>query len=452
MVRWLPQPDAYTRQHDFEEFQSSNPTTPLPATWVENELDAVKHSLDETQDALELIQGDGGALRAGIVTPDSLSASTLALLTISGATIRGDWATATEYAEGDVAAVDESGAPAGTYIAAEDHTSGTFSTDLAAGKWVVLAQSEAVSFPITVAQGGTNAATASAARTNLGAAARGENSDIEELTGLLVPLSVDQGGTGADTGAGARTALGAAAAGANSDITSLSGLTTPLSVAQGGSGVDTAEEALVAFGGAGARNYQVFDAGGTFSKATLPSWVTHVIVEGWSGGGGGGGGRGNDSTRGGGGGGGAYFRKRIAVSALATSETVTIGAGGTGGAQDATTPTAGSTGGTTSFGSHCSATGGAGGPASNGSIQAGVAGGTATGGDINLPGGQSTLSFPDGANGGGGRGGNAAGGGGPGACANVANNGTFPGGGGSAGNHTSGNGGTGGAGLVIVSW
>lgn len=37
----------------------------------------------------------------------------------------------------------------------------------------------------------------------------------------------------------ARTTLGAAAAGANSDITSLAGLTTPLSVAQGGTGVTT---------------------------------------------------------------------------------------------------------------------------------------------------------------------------------------------------------------------
>lgn len=52
-------------------------------------------------------------------------------------------------------------------------------------------------------------------------------------------LAVASGGTGADNAAGARTALGTAASGANSDITSLTGLTTPLTVAQGGTGAAT---------------------------------------------------------------------------------------------------------------------------------------------------------------------------------------------------------------------
>jgi hypothetical protein len=49
-------------------------------------------------------------------------------------------------------------------------------------------------------------------------------------------VAVTNGGTGATTNSGARTNLGAAASGANSDITSLTGLTTALSVAQGGTG------------------------------------------------------------------------------------------------------------------------------------------------------------------------------------------------------------------------
>jgi hypothetical protein len=52
-------------------------------------------------------------------------------------------------------------------------------------------------------------------------------------------LQVLKGGTGASTASGARTNLGAAASGANSDITSLSGLTTPLSVSQGGIGLSS---------------------------------------------------------------------------------------------------------------------------------------------------------------------------------------------------------------------
>jgi len=55
---------------------------------------------------------------------------------------------------------------------------------------------------------------------------------------LSTALSVGNGGTGATSASGARTNLGAAASGANSDITSLTGLTTALSADQGGTGVN----------------------------------------------------------------------------------------------------------------------------------------------------------------------------------------------------------------------
>jgi len=49
-------------------------------------------------------------------------------------------------------------------------------------------------------------------------------------------IAILYGGTGATTASGARTNLGAAASGANSDITSLTGLTTPLAETEGGTG------------------------------------------------------------------------------------------------------------------------------------------------------------------------------------------------------------------------
>jgi len=59
---------------------------------------------------------------------------------------------------------------------------------------------------------------------------------IQSGTWNGTPVAVLYGGTGATTASGARTNLGAASSGANSDITSLSGLTTPLSAPQGGVG------------------------------------------------------------------------------------------------------------------------------------------------------------------------------------------------------------------------
>lgn len=111
------------------------------------------------------------------------------------------------------------------------------------GTNVVAASTGGISFPLTVAQGGTGATTATSARVNLGGTAVGialftASSDASARTTLGSTATGDALFTAASAAA-ARTTLSAAASGANSDITSLSGLTTPLSVAQGGTGAAT---------------------------------------------------------------------------------------------------------------------------------------------------------------------------------------------------------------------
>jgi len=63
--------------------------------------------------------------------------------------------------------------------------------------------------PLAIAVGGTNATTASDARSNLGAAKAGDNTDITSLSGLTTALSINQGGTGGNTAqVGLRNLLG----------------------------------------------------------------------------------------------------------------------------------------------------------------------------------------------------------------------------------------------------
>lgn len=139
----------------------------------------------------------------------------------------------------------------------------------------------------------------------------------------------------------------------------------------------------------GLQSVQVFTSSGTWTK---PSGIKRIIAIGTGGGGGGGGTlAGSDARSAAGGGGGGTCIEVIDVSAT-TSETVTIGAGGAGGTGDNN----GTAGGDTTFGSNFTAGGGPGGTkAANGVNAATVAGGTATGGSLNIVGGQSIPGFTD---------------------------------------------------------
>lgn len=143
---------------------------------------------------------------------------------------------------------------------------------------VVTINSLSLTTPLAITEGGTGAASASAARTALGLGTsatvntgtsgatipllNGTNTwsatqtfsnvtiSAGSITGIT-DLAVADGGTGASTAAGARTNLGAASSGANSDITSITGLSAPLAVNQGGTGSTTASGARANLGVAG---------------------------------------------------------------------------------------------------------------------------------------------------------------------------------------------------------
>lgn len=98
----------------------------------------------------------------------------------------------------------------------------------------------------------------------------------DTTSGVAVPLTIAEGGTSATSASNARTSLGVAASGANADITSLSALSTPLSLAQGGTAKNiTAVAGAVVY--SDADSFEVTAAGTagqvlTSNGAGAPTW------------------------------------------------------------------------------------------------------------------------------------------------------------------------------------
>jgi len=304
----------------------------------------------------------------------------------------------------------------------------------------VNADDVALTVPVTVANGGTAATTAAAARTSLGVPADTNSALFGTVTvrnsvggdGLNLVGNANQGqivaqGASADislvvsskgngsltfynanfgrvcaqfgsapssdtfvtfVGGAALSQLGNNPAGNPLYITSLANLTAGSTVPTPTAGDNSTKIATTAFVATAIGSstpistvaVQKFTASGTY---TPTAGMKFCIIECIGGGGGGGGvtgGSGQIMTAGGGGSGG-YSRTRATAATIGASKAVTIGAGGAGGP---TGTSNGSAGGATSLGAICIANGGAGGQYTQTGVQSGAggAGGTAGTGDI----------------------------------------------------------------------
>lgn len=120
---------SYERGYSFSNFQANAPQTPLPGQKVDQELDNLQRTTRETIDGLNQIRRSDGKLQNGIVTLDALSSEVA-----TGVQPAVPWATETSYLKNAVVFHGT-----GYYRALEDHVSGVFATDLAAGKWLLVA-------------------------------------------------------------------------------------------------------------------------------------------------------------------------------------------------------------------------------------------------------------------------------------------------------------------------
>jgi hypothetical protein len=194
----MAQPPSYTPTTDFSADESANTggRSTVRTAQLDAEFTGIQATLAATLANLSLNQRDDGEVRDERVKLPSLSADVKALLAVGQGLPRGTWLTATAYALRDVVI-----SGANTYICSTAHTSGTFATDLAAVKWLLLALGAAVAasaIPFT--------ATATIAATNVQAAIEEADTEGRALSAaasaataaLATNLAGSAAGTGSD--------------------------------------------------------------------------------------------------------------------------------------------------------------------------------------------------------------------------------------------------------------
>jgi hypothetical protein len=216
----MSQPTLYTRQYNFTDYQTANPSDPLPGDQVDAELNAVKQTADQICANLALIQRDDGALMNDSVGMDQLKPEVS-----FGLNSVDDWAIGIAYEAND--GVWYQG---GLYRCLDAHTSTVFATDLAAERWsLILDVSQEVhditdAYLDSVAQPYVDAAAASAsaaATSATNAATSASSASTSATTASTAATNASNSATSAATSAtNASTSATAAATSATNAATS----------------------------------------------------------------------------------------------------------------------------------------------------------------------------------------------------------------------------------------
>ncbi len=125
----MAQPTPYNRIASFTTIQQQFPTDPLPGDELDAELNAVKTTLDQVLQNIALIQRDDGAVANKSIGFDQLKDEVMVGFAVPTA-----WATGVSYTLSSTVFYGGS-----FYRCLVLHASGVFATDLAAGKWALIA-------------------------------------------------------------------------------------------------------------------------------------------------------------------------------------------------------------------------------------------------------------------------------------------------------------------------
>jgi hypothetical protein len=154
----LPYPDKPQIQTSYTAQEQALGDGSLPGQELDVDFANLKASVEETIDFVKVALRSDGKLTNGSVTSDSLAASIRL-----GFNPPAPWATATAYTT-----VDTVFQGFGFYLCTAAHTSGTFATDLASGRWLLLADLTPPGGGLIADQNLADLADAAAARGNLG--------------------------------------------------------------------------------------------------------------------------------------------------------------------------------------------------------------------------------------------------------------------------------------------
>lgn len=123
-------PDAPARDYSYTGFQTAQGDNSFPGTDLDNDLDNLFDFASETEVFLRVGHEEDGTIKIGSITAAMLDSG----ITIGLSSPR-PWVTATAYAVDNTATINNN-----LYVCLVAHTSGTFSTDLAASKWAKMAE------------------------------------------------------------------------------------------------------------------------------------------------------------------------------------------------------------------------------------------------------------------------------------------------------------------------